>query len=575
MPESVQVSILFDRVGDMIATPDFIHVSFDLDIGNMRNTTRLLREAVTASIGDLDQHSSDQPTTGNNAPMLSTMRTSISSNIESVDAEILAVEQLLTTPNVSGIHTRQKRLVGVIIAGLIGLGATFLAAHNTFRLSVQADEQRRVRNAISDTLKVVEEHETRLNVHNKAISDNIEAITQLRTMYNQGFMLLTLGASIQTATFALFQKLQNFREILFTVINDGKLHPSIFAAHQVHALYVTLSHMAMKLGSQIVIEHPIHLFQIEASYRLLPNGVVRIFVHVPTTKTEKRMTVFRHVPLPTQVDPDVFVEVKDSQDIIAVTQDRLRFRTMSAAELHQCVKIEQTFICSDQNILSRNFSTSCLASLFTKNAEGIKSQCEVHLTRSKALAQQLSTGDFVVYSEEATTGLRECAHTEPADVNIDQGLNRLTVPEHCSLRTSQFDLNRATHFKYHSDITLTYDWNIPDLDFLGHVTADTLKMNLQNLETLGAMPTNIHTLRASFDAHSRPSWTRALGPTVISLIISLMFACGLVLIMAYLWWKLHARLVITETLLRSRFEQPLPAVKFTGGPYGDVSAPIQ
>ena len=488
--------VTFDHIGNMVSAPDYIHATVDIDMDKLETHVMAIQSAID-SVNRISSYDREDP-------RIDAIMVGFEGRLKAIGLDIRAlrfVNQL--TPS------RPKRQIGILFASILGIGSTFLAIHNTVELNKLASEQRRLRTTMSATLHIIEAMETRLNEHEGIINRNVIAIKKLEAANEASWRMqisLAYGALIEASCSVLAGQIGQIGDILSTVMNSRRIHPTLFHGHQIERLFAQLRTMAKASGSELVISHPSHLFQIDTSFVQTKNGF-RMFLHVPTSKSTKRLSVFFHAPLPVELDDGVMVRVHEDKDVIAINQDRTEYRVMTAAELHQCNKVEETFICQRQNILSTDFSQSCLASLFKRDPESIKMRCQVSLAPMQDEVYQTGDNTFILYSGKASMGRLTCVGQETRDFTIEVGHNTIQVPSGCTAsspfhRFSASDNNKLAA----NDTGAGFAWDIKGLKILSEITTPEFRSQLTTINTTGSMPTNIHTLRAAFDAQAPTGW---------------------------------------------------------------------
>ena len=144
---------------------------------------------------------------------------------------------------------------------------------------------------------------------------------------------------------------------------------------QIRALYAQLTTRAAKFGCELVIQQHSDLFQIEVSL-LFDGSDAHILIHVPMVPRQSLLQLFKLYPFPLPFFNNHFLIHEVQNDVLAVSSTDQRLSThLSSVDLLGCHRMNQVFMCDRFGVLSKQFNSTCLGSLFNQDFVTARSIC--------------------------------------------------------------------------------------------------------------------------------------------------------------------------------------------------------
>jgi hypothetical protein len=145
-------------------------------------------------------------------------------------------------------------------------------------------------------------------------------------------------------------------------------------------LFVFLKNEALKVDSDLFLEHPSDLYQIDTSYLFdISRFTFTLLIHVPMVPKMQQLTLQRYLPFPMTdsftVNATVFPELGEKVYLASNSKDE--YRIMSQADLLSCTKRGTLHLCLGRNSLRTDLGYTCLGGLLMKNMESVRKYCRL------------------------------------------------------------------------------------------------------------------------------------------------------------------------------------------------------
>ena len=289
--------------------------------------------------------------------------------------------------------------------------------------------------------------------------------------------------------------------------------------HTLLKLWAYLHEVAAKEGFDIMLDHAMDLYQMEASYIYDYRTMEFIlFVHVPMIPPGNKLTLYRFIPFPvvhSEMANTTMIPYVGEKDYLALNGEG-EYRLMSTVDINACEKRGTLYLCSGRNVLYNDLSNTCLGSFYRKNETGVQKKCKFEFSEPEVLVFSSGFRSWLIYAPEpgiATVKCRNAVSAFPPIVIRTQ--TRLKIKEGCSVRFKRAHLSADENVEESMRIHHV-DW-AGGKDLFNGLNAVFLEQKRKELGNLGFVeptaPRNLDDLKSHEDFS---------GFSIINMIV---FAC--------------------------------------------------
>ena len=401
------------------------------------------------------------------------------------------------------VKTRQKRFVGVALAGAAVLGTlgTFLGLYS-------AVEMRSLRRALTELqdqqcllVQITNEHDIRL----KQMAGDLVRITDVIELFIKNNPTV-LYAQLEEQIDLLHSRMQQTLQVV-QQLQHRRMAVDFLNGDQLQAMHNELLNMAKAQDLTLLPTQISDYFQLECSW-LRQGEDILLMLHVPCVHQKHLLKIYKYIPYPfplpspvpvlnhainhalyngsfTVSDQGNFVTptfpeglyVEPEAEFIATGMDR-QYKLMSNAELSLCDKHSRVLLCNEHQVLKTKMEDTCMGALFMRSEAAAQERCKFHRKRLEETVHQLSNTNHLVYSPDSFTTTIKCKNGTHFPLFLTTGNNRITVPRGCQaelkdhLITSDFDIQVTPE-------PLSTIWKWDPLHLSASLLKDTVRVDKQ------------------------------------------------------------------------------------------------
>jgi len=354
-------------------------------------------------------------------------------------------------------HSRNKRMAPFLAFGAIsGILGTFLGIYSVFEiehLKTQLNDQARNHNLLVHVTKKQEEQIHKITENMNAICSLIKLMVQ----YNPALIAAQISNQLDLYDARLTRAVNAVQEL-----QNRRLSVDLLDTYQMLELQKAVLEVAKERGYTVLPERLTDFFQLETSYLRQGNDIL-ILLHVPCVVHEQLLTIYRYIPFPyplsTKIQPDsttisdalsmttrnMTIPMKTESDdatidaliitpeadLIAVGKNR-RYKVLSESDLSSCIRRNRVYLCEKHQVLHTDLATSCLGSIYDRNAIGVRNNCKLIRKQLKETVYQISANDHLLFTPRPYTTQLECKNGTHFPLYLEQ-TTKLHIPDDCSV----------------------------------------------------------------------------------------------------------------------------------------------
>lgn len=452
--------------------------------------------------------------------------------------------------------SRHKRWVFGLLGGVVG---TLFGLYNHHEIQAIAEKVSGIEHTQNLLIHLTSEHSKQIEKISKATESLYDALTAYTEVNPQiiyiefNELISQLERKMVTLNNAV-QKLQSRR-----LATDWLTKPQLEALHETVLKYTKENHYTL------LSNHRTHYLQLELSYVRHKDGVVGL-LHIPCITSKHLMRIMKYVPFPiplqmtTEHSPytvqqslsgnyslgasvlketvsrsDALYLVVEA-DLIAIDGNN-RFRLLKQADFASCIQHNHLYLCEHHKVVYTKPHTTCLGSLYFKNAEGVRQNCRFERRALKEEVFQIDANSWLVYSPHPYVSNVVCNNGSSFTAEFGK-VTRLHVPDGCHIELETLIITVQDTIKLPLPTLVTaWRWDplslpadllhsLPHLDAaftnLSKTMADKDNSTMEHMKNLTKQLNSILEERA---LESVTSWT-----TSNTLLMSIAGACVLAII---------------------------------------------
>lgn len=354
-----------------------------------------------------------------------------------------------------GSKNRTKRE----ILGGIALG---LSTWNSYRISTIESSLAN----LSSKYNVLVDSVTLLGNRHNQLVDDVELMKRLIHIIASNNFRKMLASSVSASN-----QLQNTIEDVVSIVTTGRqrrISSRLINGDSLMELFINLKKKAKELDSELLLVQPSDLYDVEASYGYSQSGLCfKIYAHVPLASKSETLSLFEHIPFPmayqslkagATITPDTgldkFLAVLPSE----TAPDGHKYRVLNEAELQNCFRLRNYFLCSGRNMLRLDFKSSCIGSLWMKDHDLVIRTCKMKIDPLQEIVVKTASRQWLVFSPNVTLKSVTCGKNK----NIVQSLRferqtLVSLVENCEVTLSRYILSTDTNVMIDFKIK-AYEW---------------------------------------------------------------------------------------------------------------------
>ena len=328
---------------------------------------------------------------------------------------------------------------GLAIAGAIG------GLYKNYQLRQLKKQIRKQETQLNSLTKMVSDHDSRLSEHGEKLGA-LERWVNLTTE-----QIFTLDQSLQTQTFID----GHIREIASQAADaaiivegllSGRLSHRAIQPEAMTTMLQAMSSEAAAAGHTLLVKTSGEAFQSKASYLATKTGFFAI-LHLPMATTEDLMDLWLFIAVPLQISLTRHMTVHPGFDVIAMSQDKSFFKTMTLADLTVCDKRGLYHFCAAANLhtkvsIARTYQGQrndqlCALFIYEGQFDKVRTACSFHLDKPTDQGFVLSGTEVVFVSTSTQQGTSKCPNRIESTFQVS-GVTAVSVPVGCTVRTDFF-----------------------------------------------------------------------------------------------------------------------------------------
>ena len=373
--------------------------------------------------------------------------------------------------------TRQAFLSLVFgVLALVGVTTIYGGVTSSQIKSVQSE----VNNLVSKQAIIVAQlsHNSKEILVNRAFSEGLKNLTIKLTKFVTQEHFITHGLVMYTLIDAEFDKITDAIDQYIDIVesaSNNDLHPAVLSSAGAISVHEQIRGQAKLQNLRPIINTPQQLSQMKTHFTYTSQGI-EIIVDVPLISPDNVFELQKFNPIPISLSSKAYVQLVSDFPIVGLGKKDVNHRSlfieMSFADLDQCERLGDLFLCTRQRIVKKSNAPSCIYSLYYSDHERAEHSCQINLKGHKH-DQSVDTGpnSFVYYSTQSSVSTITCQNHSVSHHQKLKGLSEINVPSRCKAETSQFVLYPQSEL-YQEGPHKSFTWSSnPSLALLANDTS--------------------------------------------------------------------------------------------------------
>jgi hypothetical protein len=421
--------VVFEDVGQMASSVQYVFTTMTINLTRLEDSIDTYRENIKSTIKQVQ----NIPAQRNNfklSELKERMINNLNIHLDDLETEKKRINDIRghlpkpeEHPKVGGksMHQKNKRFVLQMLFGALGTFMGMFTQNQYDKLQQDLNNQRSI------TKRLIEV----VNTQGKAIEGILSSLDEIQSQLDAQAALnpANLDATLQSTN----RKIRVEIDQVFRVIQTAqwrRLAMDFLSVDQSEELFSTLEKSAKESDSQLLIEKPSDIFQLELSY--FYNGdVITLLLHVPMVPKGSllRLVKLHPFPLPVAGNYSVVPDVDTEILALSTSQERLSAQ-FPATNLLGCHQVNHIFLCQSQGVLNRRLAQSCLGALYNQDFKAARTLCPMKIIHAEEVIYRLKDNDHLVYSPVVQTIPITCA-TKSYEKWIQRGVTEFKLEAGC------------------------------------------------------------------------------------------------------------------------------------------------
>ena len=239
------------------------------------------------------------------------------------------------------VQDRDKRQLDI----LLGLAGTLWGAYNTYQINQLEVQLGTQATAISDLFHEAAAQRDLLS-HYGLVMKEIQDVTTILSTELVNFERYKQAADAAASMVEAGRMQVQDAGAMLDSLMDQRLSVTALNPQDMAVLLRSARKKATEMGFQLIPKTASDAYQCQATFRLNGSHVTAI-IHLPLTGQEEELQVLEYVPVPLEVEEDVYMTVLPEHTIIATDSARSLFVTMPLTTLATCTTKGAYFLCPE------------------------------------------------------------------------------------------------------------------------------------------------------------------------------------------------------------------------------------
>ena len=240
-------------------------------------------------------------------------------------------------------------------------------------------------------------HNSKEILVNRAFSEGLKNLTVKLTKFVTAKHFITHGLVMYTLIDAEFDKISDELDQYIDIVesaSNNDFHPAVLSSEGAILVFEQIRGQAELQGLLPVINTPQQLSQMKTHFFYTPSGI-EIVIDVPLISPDNIFELQKFNPIPISLSPKAYVQLVSDFSIVGLGKKDLNHRAlffeMTFANLEQCERLGEIFLCTKQRIVKKSNAPSCIYSLYYSDHNRAEHSCQINLKGHKH-DQSVDTG---------------------------------------------------------------------------------------------------------------------------------------------------------------------------------------
>ena len=276
--------------------------------------------------------------------------------------------------------------------------------------------------------------------------------------------------SFQTELFGISDLLEMLTDTwtsLAVASESNRLPESLLTDLEFEPIIEHVKAVLEKYGQQTWLTNLGDFNLLKSNYKFTKEGL-NINIEVPFFVSNRLMTLYKYIPLPTPLHPDpnetarLAIHITSDHNYIAVDGNNEFYILMDEYQFGECRDLKGFLICPDHSYTHRGLENTCLGSLFIHSGDGVNGNCEQKIyPYITNIVDTMNYHYLILSSTEIKTEL-SCGDNKTEYLIPAQRQVQVNIPPGCSMPVNEDTLtgHQTSHKvvvkKFHS-LELTHN----------------------------------------------------------------------------------------------------------------------
>ena len=176
--------------------------------------------------------------------------------------------------------------------------------------------------------------------------------------------------------------------------SEGRASPNLIHSEDMYSELVQVRARAYEEGYELLMERDSLIWRQDCSHILAANYTLFVYIHVPMGTVNSRLRLYEYLETPVRIAGQLMV-LSPREHMLAVSDDQMRSREVSADYLRGCDRRAGTYYCPKKNVLRTDSKTSCLTALYFRRYSQMRTSCPLMVADRTDYAVGVGKNQFI------------------------------------------------------------------------------------------------------------------------------------------------------------------------------------
>jgi hypothetical protein len=490
-------TVVFSYQGKIVPDMGYLHIHLNIDLAKPLQQLTSLSGLLTRMVGEFDEIGLPVPRSERPHHILleeMMLRNYQAMAFKLID-DIKTINELGNPANdvEAAAHARNKRSLINAIGFFLKLTGSFMGVFKTSEINQLRQRMASHENKVNEIIHDVADIKQTMATHSRHIETLETLVADHEVRLDNLERSSARTALIQSIMADATNHVNHISEATQTMLMH-RLSPHLLRPADMKDALSQITTHANAQGFQVMAKTVSDIYQCETSFIAHPDGF-DLFVHVPIAREADIMFLYKHLPIPFEINPEKVLHIEPAKPLVATDGAHSRFYTLTLADLSACKQMGGIFLCPNSasyrkvhGSISLTEPDTCAFHLLTENHALIQKICPMRISDPVEDAIQVTPTEFYMMSKHLHQGSITCQGEGATPRTFSaRHVAHITMEPGCTATTGSHSVTAGLDVQVEGS-PVTYYWPEESLRILGNLSSNQVQQFTNSLEAFREIP---------------------------------------------------------------------------------------